>query len=291
MIKMNWDDIRIFVSVSKHKSFSLAAKNNQTTQATVSRRIQDFEQRIGFKLFERGQGGCELTPEGEGLLMCAKEMHSWADAFESKVKSINNTNRNVVITCGHMIARYLSANLSQLYCGIGDSNIELRVTPKQLSLEKFEADIALRNVRPESGQLKIRKVSANDFLDVYVYGRKKYYSNVTISDIGQLNGFNWAGYASSLEYLSSSKWLKNNINDKNIKYKLTCSSLLIEILQSSNVLAVMPQFVGNSSSQLVKVFGPVTELKSDLWLVRRSDQFDKLVQDIANNIETIFRGS
>ncbi len=89
--------------------------------------------------------------------------------------------------------------------------------------------------------------------------------------------------------MSSSKWLKSNVHDKNIKYKLSCSSLLIETLQNSDVLAVLPQFVGNSSDQLVKVFGPITELKSDLWLIRRNEQFDKLVQNIANNIENIFR--
>ncbi len=193
---MNWDDIRIFVSVSKEKSFSLTAKKNQTTQATISRRIQNFEMRIGHKLFDRGQEGCVLTPQGESLLVCAKEMHSWADAFETKVKSINNNDRNVVITCGHMIARYLSENLSQLYDGIDDSNIEIRATPELLSLEKCEADIALRNVRPESGQLIIRKVSVNNFLDVYVYGSKNYYSDADIRDIGQLNKFNWASYTS-----------------------------------------------------------------------------------------------
>ncbi|MFK5951190.1 MAG: LysR family transcriptional regulator, partial [Methylococcales bacterium] len=197
---MNWDDIRIFVSVSKEKSFSLTAKKNKTTQATISRRIQNFEQKIGHKLFDRGQDGCVLTPQGKILLECAEEMHSWADAFETKAKSINNSERNIVITCGNMIARYLSANLSQLYDSIDGSNIEIRATPEQLSLEKCEADIALRNTRPESGQLKIRKINVNNFLDVHVYGNKHHYSNIKISDISQLNNYYWASYTSDMAY-------------------------------------------------------------------------------------------
>lgn len=286
---MNWDDIRIFVSVSKEKSFSLTAKKHHTTQATISRRIQNLEQQIGHKLFDRGQEGCVLTSQGRSLLEYACEMHSWANAFEVKTKSINNSDRNVIVTCGNMIARYLSANLSQLYESIDGSNIEIRATPEQLSLEKREADIALRNTRPVSGQLKIRKIAVGDFLDYYVYGNKKQHSNLKINSISEFSEFNWASYTSDMAYLSSAKWLKDIVPKKNIKYRLSCSSLLIETLQNSDVLTILPKFTGAASDHLVEIYGPINELKSCLWLLRRNDQSDSLIKDIANNIEKIFK--
>ncbi|HFD32389.1 MAG TPA: LysR family transcriptional regulator [Gammaproteobacteria bacterium] len=286
---MNWDDIRIFVSVSKEKSFSLTAKKQKTTQATISRRIQNFEQQIGHKLFDRGQEGCVLTPQGKSLLKYANEMHSWANAFEEKAKSINNQDRDVIITCGNMIGRYLSANLSQLYDNIDDSNIEIRATPKQLDLEKHEADISLRNTRPKSGQLKIRKLDVSNLLDFYVYGNKKRYCEKEKINIDEFDQFSWVSYTKDMADLFSAKWLNDHIDEKNIKYRLSCSSLLIETLKNSDALTILPQFVGESSEHLIKVHGPISSLKSSLWLVRRNDQSDKLIHDIANNIETIFK--
>ncbi len=285
---MNWDDIRIFVSVSKEKSFSLTAKKNKTTQATISRRIQNLEQQLGHKLFDRGQGGCALTSQGKNLLEYANKMSSWADAFEKKSQSINGKNRNIIITCGNMIARYLSANLSQLYDNIDSSNIEIRATPEQLSLEKHEADIALRNTRPIAGQLKIRKLNVNDFLDFYVYGNKQHHSKVKMSSINEFDNFSWASYTKNLADLSTAKWLHNHISEKNIKYRLSCSSLLIETLQNNDVLTILPKFVGEASNHLVQVYGPIEKLKADLWLVRRNDQYDNLIQGVTNNIEKIF---
>ena len=286
---MNWDDIRIFVSVSKEKSFSLTAKKHNTTQATISRRIQNFEQQIGHKLFKRGQEGCVITSQGRSLLEYAHEMQSWANAFEVKAKSINNSDRDVIITCGNMIARYLSANLSQLYENIDGSNIEIKATPEKLSLEKCEADIALRNTRPVSGQLKIRKIDVSDLLDYYVYGNKKYHSNLKINSISEFGKFNWASYTSDISYLPSAKWLKDIVPKKNIRYRLSCSSLLTETLQNSDVLAILPKLTGTASDYLVEIYGPVNELKSDLWLLRRNEQSDSLIKDVANNIEKIFK--
>lgn len=286
---MNWDDIRIFVSVSKEKSFSLTAKKQQTTQATISRRIQNFEQQLGHKLFDRGQEGCVLTPQGKSLLKYANEMYSWANAFEEKAKSINSQDRDVIITCGNMIGRFLSANLSQLYHNIDSSNIEIRATPKHLSLEKHEADIALRNTRPESGQLKIRKLDVSNFLDFYVYGNKKYYCERGKINIDEFDQFDWVSYTKDMANLSSAKWLKTHIDEKNIKYRLSCSSLLVETLKNSDALTILPQFIGESSDYLMKVYGPIPSLKSSLWLIRRNDQSDKLIQGITNNIEKIFK--
>jgi len=287
--KMNWDDVRIFVSVSKEKSFSHAAKKHQTTQATISRRIHNFEIQLGHKLFNRGQEGCALTSHGKNLLEYAMEMQSWADAFEEKVKSINNENRSIVITCGNMIARHLSAHLSDLYSSIEGSNIEIRATPENLSLEKHEADIALRNTRPTSGQLKIRKLAVNHFLDFYVYGNKKFYSEYQIKDVNEFDGFPWASYTSNMAHLSSAKWLKNCVLERSVKYRLSCSSLLVETLHNSEALAILPRFIGDPSQHLTKLYGPIQELKSDLWLIRRNDQYDKQIRKISNNIESIFR--
>lgn len=61
----DWDDIKIFVAAAQTGSFGAAARRLRTTQPTVTRRIEDLEQRLGTRLFDRGLRGVSLTRAGE----------------------------------------------------------------------------------------------------------------------------------------------------------------------------------------------------------------------------------
>jgi len=54
--------------VEKLGSFHAAAEQLNTTQSTVSKRIQELEQSLGFAVFERSHKQSQLTLQGRGLL-------------------------------------------------------------------------------------------------------------------------------------------------------------------------------------------------------------------------------
>jgi DNA-binding transcriptional LysR family regulator len=66
----NWDDYRFFLTVARVGNFRRAAQELETTQATVSRRIENLERTLNQKLFDRprGRGGVVLTFEGRRVL-------------------------------------------------------------------------------------------------------------------------------------------------------------------------------------------------------------------------------
>lgn len=286
---LNWDDIRIFVSVSKENSFSLAAKKNNTTQATVSRRIQSLEERLDQKLFDRGQDGCSLTKEGRILLKAAKEMESWAGVFEEESRKIKSQDADIIITCGPLLGLFLSSNMEKLYAEFDGINIEIKATPDYLDLEKGEADVAIRDNRPIAGDLKIKRLDLKCFSEFCIYGHKKYFSRTRLKTTTNFKRYNWVGYTKSLSHLSSAKWLSAYVEKEKIKFKLSSSSLILEVVQNNKALAILPRFIGQTTRNLTEVYGPIKELSVELWLVRRNELQDNKVKKVLRSIEKLLR--
>ncbi len=66
--EMDIKTLRTFLTVARIKNFSLAAKELNSVQPTVSRHISDLEGEIGVKLFNRTTHLVELTAAGKVLL-------------------------------------------------------------------------------------------------------------------------------------------------------------------------------------------------------------------------------
>jgi DNA-binding transcriptional LysR family regulator len=68
---MDWDNIRIFLSVARARQFSAAASQLRLDNATVGRRINALENSLGVRLFDRQTTGSVLNsarkPPARGL--------------------------------------------------------------------------------------------------------------------------------------------------------------------------------------------------------------------------------
>ncbi|WP_208828040.1 LysR family transcriptional regulator [Streptomyces ficellus] len=65
---MELRQLEYFVAVAEELGFARAAERLQTVQASVSRRIADFERELGLRLFDRTSRYVRLTAAGERLL-------------------------------------------------------------------------------------------------------------------------------------------------------------------------------------------------------------------------------
>jgi len=72
--------LRYFVAAAEELSFTRAATRLYVAQQALSREIQRLEARLGTKLFERTTRRVTLTPDGERLLVRARELVAQHDA-------------------------------------------------------------------------------------------------------------------------------------------------------------------------------------------------------------------
>lgn len=79
--------LRYFVEVAQCQNFSKAAQRLLIAQPALSQNISRLEKELGAPLLERHARGARLTPEGERLLVTAKDLLAKVDALGETVTS------------------------------------------------------------------------------------------------------------------------------------------------------------------------------------------------------------
>jgi DNA-binding transcriptional LysR family regulator len=65
---VDWDDLRIFLALARHRTLAAAARNLHVAESTVSRRLASLQSGIGARLLQRTADGYTLTLAGKAVL-------------------------------------------------------------------------------------------------------------------------------------------------------------------------------------------------------------------------------
>lgn len=159
-IDFDWNHARAFLATAEEGSLSAAARALKTTQPTIGRQVTALEEHLGLVLFERVGRGVELTPSGRQLATHIAAMRDAATAASLAASGQSQTiDGTVRITASDVMAAYhLPAFLEQFATVAPRLNIEIIASDDIQDLQRREADIALRHVRPDQPELIARLV-------------------------------------------------------------------------------------------------------------------------------------
>ena len=87
---MNYTQIRSFNAVTKHRSFTKAAKILSVSQSAISEQVKSVENRFKIKLFIRNGSGISLTDYGKKLYDITKDID---DIHEQALNLLKSSNR------------------------------------------------------------------------------------------------------------------------------------------------------------------------------------------------------
>lgn len=183
---ISWDDVRLFLAVADHGSLTEAARQLRVGQPTVSRRLAELEESLGYPLFDRSVEGTTLTSQGERWLEPARRMAEWAGELSSTAELGHSAPAGVVrITAPPGVAFDFVAPFAGL---VKDKypQIQLQVMARveYVDLGRREADIALRSRPPTQRDLTLVHTFShlNDAFVSKAY-RKKLPKQPSMSDI------------------------------------------------------------------------------------------------------------
>ncbi len=143
---LDWDDLRFFLAVARHRTMSEAARALRVAQPTVGRRIAAFERKLGASLFVRSGTGWALSAAGQSMRSNAEEMEAQALAAENRASGRDaGLEGEVRITASEwMIATVLGPRLTPFLARHPALSIDLVAEARKLNLFRREADIAVR---------------------------------------------------------------------------------------------------------------------------------------------------
>lgn len=171
-------------------------------ESTVSRRIASAEKQLGTRLFERYNGVLTATKAGEIVVSSSERVELEAQGLENTVAGTDQLAAGTVrlTTVPVILNHVLVTALPNLLRKHPKLQIELIAEPRDLSLTKREADIALRLARPtEEVRAVARRIGR---LDYAVYGASNQ----------QGNPLPWVTYDDSMRDLPPARWLAEQIS-------------------------------------------------------------------------------
>ncbi len=162
---LDWNDLRYFLSVARHRQLSSAAQDLKVSPSTVGRRLTALEAELGVRLLNR-------TPDGYVLTLAGEEVRDKAEILETETlglrRSVGNLDEQlsgvVRITCVESVASHVVAPcLPSLHAQFPSILVELIPDVRHLSLAMREADIALRIGAPDQQDVVGRRVGSVEY--------------------------------------------------------------------------------------------------------------------------------
>ena len=194
MQRFDWNDLQAFLAVVRAGRLTTAARLLDIDHSTLSRRIAGLEVSLGQTLFDRRSTGYVLTAEGERLVVDAEAMESLAIGMRARSDTgSGGLTGSVRLGVPEGFGTYfLAPKLAALAREHPQLEIELIANPRNFSLTKREADIAVAMSRPEQGHLHAYRLT--DY-EVGLYASRSYLDqNGPVYNRAELLQRTWVGY-------------------------------------------------------------------------------------------------
>jgi len=272
--RLNWDDLRLFLTVARYSSLDQSAHQLRLDPTTLGRRIRRLERSLDVSLLERSRKGHRLTPTGEAMLAQLEEVeHQVLDLVESisgEAKRVQGVVRlSVTEAFGNVL---IAPALGALFARHPDLKIELVASTGLLSVSKREADMAVLLSRPSRGRLKVQKLT--DY-SLQLYATRTYLNKFPkIHTPEDLRQHTLIGYVDDLIYSPRLRYFDEVA--PGLSPALTSSSLLAQkqLATADCGIAVLPKFVGDQEPRLRLVLPKEVHITRSFYLAVHEDLFD-----------------
>lgn len=101
---LNIKRLETFLWIARLGSFAAAAHRLNSTQSTISVRIQELEQSLGVELFDRSHRAVQLTPKGVELLPMAEQLIDMVWSIQSTIGDNDLISGNIRIGVADLVA-------------------------------------------------------------------------------------------------------------------------------------------------------------------------------------------
>lgn len=265
---LDWNDYKIVLQVAEAGSLSKAAKLAGSSHPTMFRRINAVEEKLGVRLFERFRTGYHPTAAGEEVVAVANQIAELTADAERRVagRDLRPAGTVRIATTDTLLFALLAPVVAEFRKVEPEITLEIIASNEISDLSLRESDIALRPAAAQEQHLVGRKLGT---IAQAIYAPLNFgQPSLAQQQIGALP---WVGPSRNMPYPELQTWMKKNHYDEACVCRMNTVLGMHAAVRSGIGLAVLPIYLAETDSELLRVGEPIDDVAVDLWLLTHPD--------------------
>ena len=259
----DWQDLRHFAVLARLGSLSAAARELGVDHATVGRRVAAFEQALRLRLIDRLPRSCPLTKDGLAIAALAARMEEVAQTVRRRARgaTLPLSGRVRISAPPALAALWIAPHVAELRAAHPELEIVLLGSTALAALDRGEADIAVRLLRPKEKGAVARKIGTMRF-GAYAHARHAARPPAQ---------WEFVAFDEALDHLPQQMWLRRILAGRPVAFRTNDQLGQLAAVRSGIGVAVLPTTLGEDDPDLVRVAIAPEPPPRDLWLITYPD--------------------
>jgi len=268
---LDWDDVRIFLTLARSRSMATAARSLCIDPTTISRRLARLTASAGSALFETVGGNRQLTERGLQLYGHAEAMENEAlSAFGEVDGKPEGILGQVRLSVAEGLATWvLAPRMAAFQREHPHLQVDLVTSSGLLNPSKREADISVMLARPRSGKLLAQRLVN---YRLALYASKAYLLQRGVPKaVGDLQDHVLVGYVPDFVYAPELDYLSEVALGLEARIRSTSINVQHRLIVEGAGIGVLPRFMAAGDERLTEVLPKDVGIERSFWLVTHSD--------------------
>lgn len=284
--RLRWDDLRLFLAVARSGGLASATTSTGASPATLSRRMLFLERGLGVSLFERRPDGYDLTSAGRELIRLAETLEQGAMGVE-RWRIEMDPRPTVRIAAGAWTSAFIARHAAALTKPDEPVSVEILTGIATADLAHREANLGIRNRRPDRASLTRHRLGRVEFA---IYGSPAFVKNhPQANDERRYDDCEWVAFSPVGSTVPSASWLEQRLQ-RPTTFRCSAPTPLLDAAITGRGLCILPCFIGDDESCLLRVSDTIATLSHEQWLVgHEDDRSNDWIQRVSKRLRRLFR--
>jgi DNA-binding transcriptional LysR family regulator len=264
------NDLRLVYLIHSTGSLTGAAALMKVNHATIFRRLNQLEQRLGVRVFERDNGRYQATLEGEVLAKAGEAMNDTASEALLQVvgRDLRPCGAVHIATTDSLALTILPPILVLCRAQYPQITLTLEINNHMVNLTKRDADIAIRPTLEPAQHLLGKQLGDLSFA---IYAGRDYWARHSHLSLGEQQ---WIALDEHSQGHRTLLWLEKLVPLNDIGFRTSNFFGVRQACLAQLGLAILPCFIAESCEEIQRIGEPLPECGSQLWLLTHPDLRD-----------------